>query len=639
MIIRPLQFALACLIFGSTLQAQSIIPIQKSASFWQPQKKEFHPTGEPTASHPTPTLQPHFQKNTVGFRTETEQIIGNTVYDLQTNATMMNRLFRWPDGQMSAVWTQGFNSSNNYPDRGTGYNHFDGNSWGIEPAERLESSLRTGWPSIVGNGAGDETVLCHDFETSVLHQLSRDAGNPNWTETDISSITPVGVVWPRLAIGGSNGNTLHAIAIAPPVISDGEIYKGMDGHILYYRSLDGGENWDIKDMVIPGLDSTTAKFHSSDAYAVEAKGDVVVVAHFSEWNDVTIHKSTDNGDTWTTTIVNDFPLSPDQIEDYTVDDLPPPTPNQPDPRAILTSDGSGAILIDNNDQVHVFYGKMYVQDFMPGSWTYYPGTSGIMYWNESFKSESPVQIAELIDANGNGIFDVASITEFGEYGTSLTSFPSAGVDADNNIYLVYSGLTENFISQFAVPNQQYLRHIYAVTSKDGGDTWTSPFDLTNENYSFDPGLLELEEVVFPSVARLVDDKLHVIYQFDFEPGLSVQGDGDPAFNNFIGYLGVDVEDLGVASSVKSVPPSDFAMQLSPNPAASQVRVSFDLPTAAKTSVTLLNALGQQLLHRELGDQTAGAFSTQLDLSNLSSGIYFVKLTAGEVAATQRVVKR
>ncbi|MEZ4930612.1 MAG: hypothetical protein R2788_00585 [Saprospiraceae bacterium] len=104
MIIRPLQFALACLIFGSTLQAQSIIPIQKSASFWQPQKKEFHPTGEPTASHPTPTLQPHFQKNTVGFRTETEQIIGNTVYDLQTNATMMNRLFRWPDGQMSVQY-------------------------------------------------------------------------------------------------------------------------------------------------------------------------------------------------------------------------------------------------------------------------------------------------------------------------------------------------------------------------------------------------------------------------------------------------------------------------------------------------------------------------------------------------------
>ena len=366
----------------------------------------------------------------------------------------------------------------------------------------------------------------------------------------------------------------------------------------------------------------------------------MVVAHFAEWSDVMIYKSLDNGDTWTSHVVHDFPIDLYEIDQgYTVDDLPPYDPAQPDSLAILTSDASGAILIDNNDQVHVFFGLMYLQDedLSDGGWTFYPATSGMAYWNESFGTDPVQVIADVVDADDDGIFNLASVDEMGSYFTSLTSHPSAGVDSENNLYLTYVGLTEDFVKESANPNAQHCRHLYAIASTDGGETWTEPFDVSNEDIVSEPDLLPFLEVAAPSAARLVDDQFHITYQFDFEPGLSVQGDGDVAENNFIGYVALDIANLGVISSVEQVSPNTFDLSLRPNPARAQVQLGFDLPQTSTVQLNVLNAFGQVLLNRDLGVQPTGPQQAQLDLSSLSSGIYFVKFQAGQQVATQRLV--
>ena len=55
-----------------------------------------------------------------------ETAIGNTYYDLQSNSLLQNRIYRWEDGSIGAVWTRGLESPPGFPDRGTGYNFFDG---------------------------------------------------------------------------------------------------------------------------------------------------------------------------------------------------------------------------------------------------------------------------------------------------------------------------------------------------------------------------------------------------------------------------------------------------------------------------------------------------------------------------------
>ncbi|MCK9401658.1 MAG: hypothetical protein M0Q51_16940 [Bacteroidales bacterium] len=55
----------------------------------------------------------------------TEDVIGTTIYDLQSNASLQNRIYCYDDGTNGAVWTLGF-SETTFPDRGTGYNFFNG---------------------------------------------------------------------------------------------------------------------------------------------------------------------------------------------------------------------------------------------------------------------------------------------------------------------------------------------------------------------------------------------------------------------------------------------------------------------------------------------------------------------------------
>ena len=54
-----------------------------------------------------------------------EHTIGNTLYDLQSNRLLQNRIYRYDDGSIGGVWTRGMYSPPDFPDRGTGYNFFD----------------------------------------------------------------------------------------------------------------------------------------------------------------------------------------------------------------------------------------------------------------------------------------------------------------------------------------------------------------------------------------------------------------------------------------------------------------------------------------------------------------------------------
>ena len=58
----------------------------------------------------------------------------------------------------------------------------------------------------------------------------------------------------------------------------------------------------------------------------------------------------------------------------------------------------------------------------------------------------------------------------------------------------------------------------------------------------------MQECVFGSMSPSVDDKLRIIYQADFEPGLCVRGDEDLVDNNDIIYLEIDTVGLFDATS-------------------------------------------------------------------------------------------
>ncbi len=586
----------------------------------------FEPVSQ-TANPNLPTLE----------RSLIEAILGQTTYDLQSNSSTPNRLAKLPDGTLYGTYTYS-NEPSAWTDRGTGFNTFTPapQTWGPLATGKIED-VRTGWPSVVTLADGTPVTIGHTADAKL--RVSKLVGG-TWQYSNVTSAAPPGLLWGRMEVGGADGNTLHVIAITLPVANAGAIYDGCDGHLLYFRSTDGGTTWDKSDVKLPEMNSTYYSRMDADSYAIDASGETVAVGLFGDYGDVKIAKSSDNGDTWTTWTVKDFPIDAYVLDaGYTYDQLYP-DPNAPDSLAILSSDNAGDVLVDNDGKVHLWYGDMYIMDDAAANSSYYPATMGLSYWNEDMAENSSVYaVTGIVDANGNDTLDIAATADIALYYSSLTSHPSAGIDADGRMYVAYSGLTENFINVDAMPNQQHNRHVYIITSEDGGVTWSDPTDLISEPYLIEPDLIEVYETMFPSIARFVDYRADVIYQADYEPGLSVRGDMDPSGTNFITHIGLDVADLGIVNDTKTVSPDVFNFSVSPNPTQGMTTIKYELASAENVTITVSNALGQVVKTAKLENKVQGTHGYNLNTATFADGLYIVTLHAGGKVASSKLVVR
>lgn len=555
------------------------------------------------------------------------QVIGITQYDLQSNAAIDDRV-AGNESAVSAAWTMSLDVSP-FADRGTGYNFYDGNLWGEQPYERLEN-VRIGWPSINHLGDGREVVISHAGIDTPLHMVRRDAGTGTWEDSDLPNFatyddgTTVGNLWPRAAVGGVNDEIIHVICISTPVANGGTVYQGQDGALLYYRSLDSGDTWEM--TTFPELDSSNFVNISADAYAIHADGGVVAFAVFNDLSDSFVMVSDDAGDTWEYHILADFP-----VDLYTIDSgLPDSLGYDFDGDGIfaeyLNSDGAGDVHVDANGTVHCVFGAMYYADtdITDGNYSYFPGTNGLQYWREDFGPDSSVTIAYAYDIDESGTLDLED--EIAAYFVNLAGIPSMGSDEGGNLYVSYSAIMENYSS-----GTQNYRHVYLVNSQDNGDTWN-----TEEACDLTPDIdFDGYESVFASLSPRMTDHIELIYQRDFEPGLHIRGDEDPLDVNDIVHLRVPIADLGDCADIQfedwvgvAEPFQPGDVQLFPNPASTAVEVVINRAGAHDVRIVDLNGR----THRAW---TTTGLVERVDVRALPAGIYFVELTQG----TERTVVR
>ena len=601
-------------------------------------------TGEEVLSHlmvnPNPTTSPNAK-----LASANEVVIGTTTYDLQSNAAVQNRIIHHDDGTISAGWTTSQELNSSWSDRGTGYNFFDGTAWGMQPLNRLESS-RGGWPSIIAMGSGKEASVTHNTANSYINMTHRSAvGTGSWTEQIISSVDSNGLyrdlTWNRTAVGGLNKETLHMVGIANASDTVNVVY-GIPNALLYYRSQDEGVTWDIQDMQLPTLDSANFNRFSGDSYTLTAQEETVVLAYFNDWGDSFIVKSIDNGTTWNKTIFLDFP-----VDKYTIDsglDLD----NNDTLDNVYSTDNYGTVILDPNGDAHVFYGiMMYLDDDLAdASSSWFPGINGIAYWNESMGADvTPATvhagdtslwysdmmndniIAQAPDLNGDGqVAGVDSTGGYALYYASRASMPNAGISANGEIYLSFSGYTET-----ADNGSQVFRHLYITKSSDGGLTWKTPVDVTPN-----AGFNGMKECVFGSMEPTVDDKIRIVYQRDTEPGLIVRGDEDLVEFNDILYLEIDTVGLfGSTVSVNDIKnPTTFTVY--PNPANDYTYIAISLDKTEKVTLTIVDLLGKEI-SKEEKILFSGKTTDRVDVSNFQNGVYFINLQAGNKITTQKLV--
>ena len=99
--------------------------------------------------------------------------------------------------------------------------------------------------------------------------------------------------------------------------------------------------------------------------------------------------------------------------------------------------------------------------------------------------------------------------------------------------------------------------------------------------------------------------------------------------------------LGTESYVKDkqgkVLPDEVELSSYPNPVREQGTIKYGLPEAKEVTLRIYDILGRRVATLASGQKEAGRHTAHLDAEQLSSGVYFGRLRAGEQTLTEKIV--
>ena len=158
-------------------------------------------------------------------------------------------------------------------------------------------------------------------------------------------------------------------------------------------------------------------------------------------------------------------------------------------------------------------------------------------------------------------------------------------------------------------------------SKDCGTTWTKIYDKAGtalqtsaaQTARFYPTASQwsISEIPVPSLANEAEALVKFVFTSDFGNSLYLD-------NIWVGATALGQEEAQVAE-----------LNLFPNPANTVASVEFELTSAQTVSYEVVNVAGQVVSGANLGTLQAGTQSFRVDVSNLTAGMYMVRMTIGQ----------
>jgi len=563
----------------------------------------------------------HFIQEIVpGQKLLMDETVGTTWYDLQSYDAVQNRIYAFEDGTVGVTYMRA-NDVGTWNERGSAYNYFDGSSWGPNPSGRIET-VRTGWPCYAPYGPGGEIVVSHSVIQSMglIFNKREVKGEGAWEEFYLQGPTGYDIVWPAMVTNGPDHMNIHILAV-----TYGDPYEGMTSALLYYRSTDGGETWNIQHWLMDELNSNYFNGIGGDNYTwAEPRGDTLAFSVGFDTQDGYVMKSYDNGDNWTQIVVYDSPYTP-----YTGEATP----------TYCAGDGTQACALDSQGNVHVVFGRMWHYFDDAGTGYYYPTTEGIVYWNESMPVldttiMSTISLEYLIEG-GNLIGWIppnqgdSTIIGYGIYYVSLTSHPQINIDENDNIYVVWAAPAPGYDNM-----DMNYRHIFANGSTDGGQTWSGIKDLTTDlMYIF-------SECMYPVMSpSFVNDQVYLTFLADGLPGIHIWTGGHDPVENWLMFQQREIDDFLVGFEEHGINGFEPKLEVYPNPFSTSFYLKTGLSgTGTKGNINytvqVFDVTGRQLTEMESNPEIL-----EIDGSAWNPGIYVLSVRAGNIVETARIIKR
>jgi len=344
-----------------------------------------------------------------------------------------------------------------------------------------------------------QTELPTDYVSSVAIDLLPCEGR--FIPVHCPTAAPDTFIYPRLAIDGDG--VFHVFSRSQ-----------MGRHRLEYTSSKSGwvyGSWAELDTLGYGWHNATASKQSPTVAAIYS------VAGDSAWqptdrhNSLVIYESFDSGSTFTKKTI--------------LKDLLEPT----DTLNCMLWGGNG--LYDGRDSIHVVTVATKPADLGE----YYP-LAACNLWHYT------PELGLTVVSSYPWMYDPPAFDGVdGIYGNNqLIHMPSIGYDPETGYFYV-------LWVEFPWYEEQggfQCGELFVRRSTDGGQTWSFKMNMTNTHN---------ESEVYPSLAELVDGKLHIVYEQDVVAGSYVRGSSSLSFNP-VKYLGYPVADGNAAALTIDSPP-------------------------------------------------------------------------------------
>jgi len=121
---------------------------------------------------------------------------------------------------------------------------------------------------------------------------------------------------------------------------------------------------------------------------------------------------------------------------------------------------------------------------------------------------------------------------------------------------------------------------------------------------------------------------------EFEPGAQRWSQYD---NTLLGDPALLIRTAGQVDAIP-VKYSSLYFSFYPNPTHGTLNISYSLPETSDVTFQIINTTGQQLgKDISLKDETIGNHQFAIDLGNLSSGIYYLRMVTGKTTQTKKLV--
>jgi hypothetical protein len=278
-----------------------------------------------------------------------------------------------------------------------------------------------------------------------------------------------------------------------------------------------------------------------------------------------------------------------------------------------TSDdfGFGGIVTDNNNSI-IFSGRTSSPNFPITSNAFQLSNGGNNdAYVVKFDSAGQRQYSTYYGGNANDFGESVVIDSSGNIIISgFTNSQNFSVTTDA-YQSINAGQTDAFIIRFNnIWQRQYATYLggtgidecYSVSSTKNGN-----FIITGKTGSTN----------FPIIAGAFQTN---------------KAGGDDAFISFFNR-----DPIGITPISTNVPDKFSLGQNYPNPFNPTTNIEFQIPKSGLVNLTIYDALGRKVETLVNQNLCAGTYKADLDASNLVSGIYFYRLSAGDFSETKKMI--